>query len=356
MVDDAIITRAREIGADLLVVGTHARKGAARFFIGSVAERTVRHAPVPTVVVPPSYEGALARASRPDRPLRVTAGVDASPASAAALEWLRALGRVTACDVRLVHLYRPSREHERLGLDPPDPFEADPEVVAVLSRDLGARVREHLGRSDVPLRVRPTWGAEEAPLAWEAESDDADLLVIGNSQRRHSVTLGTTRGSRVPVVCVPAVPTVEAAPRLEPVRAVLVTTDFSQTGDAAVAQAYRLVARGGGDVTLVHVAEPGKPGLGLDEDRREEIETCLLGLVPEAVDAHAVRTRAFVAVDSSPGEAILKAIHRFDPDVVVMSSHGRSGVGRAVHGSVTEHVVRASAKPVLVVPAPGRQP
>jgi nucleotide-binding universal stress UspA family protein len=35
-----------------------------------------------------------------------------------------------------------------------------------------------------------------------------------------------------------------------------------------------------------------------------------------------------------------------------MASHGRSGVTRALHGSVTEHVARRSTKPLLVVPAP----
>jgi nucleotide-binding universal stress UspA family protein len=69
------------------------------------------------------------------------------------------------------------------------------------------------------------------------------------------------------------------------------------------------------------------------------------------VVAHAIHSRAFVAAEASPGEAIVKAIRRFDPDVVVMASHGHTGLRRAVHGSVTEHVVRASPKPVLVVPA-----
>ena len=38
-------------------------------------------------------------------------------------------------------------------------------------------------------------------------------------------------------------------------------------------------------------------------------------------------------------------------DLVIMSSHGRSGIARALLGSVTEHVLRHCEKPVLVVPA-----
>jgi len=348
LVDDGIAKRARELGAELLVIGTHAREGAARFFLGSVAERTVRASSCPVVVVPPSAGGHLAGGEPLAGALRIVAGIDASPASDAALAWLRAVEQRARFDLRLVHVYWPPREHERLGLGLPDPFERDPEVVSVLARELEAHVRTHLGRQDVPLRVRPTWGAEENPLAWEAETDDADLLVVGTSQGHHSTAIGVLRGARLPVVCVPRRPPETARHRLEPVRTVLVTTDFSPLADAAIPEAYRLLLRGGGTVVLAHVAQPGP--LGLEEERREEIETCLLGLVPRGVDAHSIHTRTLVVADAAPGEAIVKAVRRVGPDLVVMASHGRGGLGRVLHGSVAEHVMRASPKPVLVVP------
>jgi nucleotide-binding universal stress UspA family protein len=354
LVDDGIIDRAREIGAELIVVGTHAREGAARLFLGSVAERTVRGAPCPVVVVPPSARGRLVSGEPPAGVLRILAGIDASPASDAALSWLRGVGERASCDVRLVHLFWPVREHERLGLGRPDPFEADPEAIAVLTRELEPHVRSHLGREDVPLRVRPSWGGEENPLAWEAETDEADLLVVGTSQGPSSTAIATLRGAHLPVVCVPKRAFEATRHRLAPVRTVLVTTDFSPLGDAAVAEGYRLLLRGGGNVVLAHVAEPGF--VGIDEDRREEIETCLLSLVPRGVDSHAIHTRTLVAADAQPADAILKIIRRIGPDVVVMASHGRSGINRALHGSVAEHVLRASPRPVLVVPAAAAEP
>lgn len=42
------------------------------------------------------------------------------------------------------------------------------------------------------------------------------------------------------------------------------------------------------------------------------------------------------------------------PDLLIMSSHGRSGISRALLGSVTEHVMRHCGRPVLVVPAKPR--
>jgi nucleotide-binding universal stress UspA family protein len=49
--------------------------------------------------------------------------------------------------------------------------------------------------------------------------------------------------------------------------------------------------------------------------------------------------------------SIVTYIVESQPDLVVMSSHGRSGISRALLGSVTEHVLRHCKRPVLVVPA-----
>jgi len=49
--DEAIIEAAKERSADLIVMGTHGRRGAARFFLGSVAARVVSTAPCPVMTV-----------------------------------------------------------------------------------------------------------------------------------------------------------------------------------------------------------------------------------------------------------------------------------------------------------------
>ncbi len=48
---DAVCETAEEIGADLIVMGTHGRTGLAHVFLGSVAERTLRRAPCPVLTV-----------------------------------------------------------------------------------------------------------------------------------------------------------------------------------------------------------------------------------------------------------------------------------------------------------------
>ena len=49
--DEAIVEAARQIGADLLILGTHGRTGAARLFLGSVASRVIATASCPVLTV-----------------------------------------------------------------------------------------------------------------------------------------------------------------------------------------------------------------------------------------------------------------------------------------------------------------
>jgi nucleotide-binding universal stress UspA family protein len=53
---DAIVTQAKETGADLIVMGTHGRTGLRRLLVGSVSEAVTRLAPVPVIVVPESWK------------------------------------------------------------------------------------------------------------------------------------------------------------------------------------------------------------------------------------------------------------------------------------------------------------
>jgi nucleotide-binding universal stress UspA family protein len=53
LLPEPVVEVARELGADLVVAGTHARKGAARLWHGSVAEELQRHSPVPFLAVVP---------------------------------------------------------------------------------------------------------------------------------------------------------------------------------------------------------------------------------------------------------------------------------------------------------------
>lgn len=62
-VSDAILQSARDLNADLIVMGTHGRTGIAHVFLGSVAERTLRRAPCPVLTVRAPETGSSADSS-----------------------------------------------------------------------------------------------------------------------------------------------------------------------------------------------------------------------------------------------------------------------------------------------------
>lgn len=124
--------------------------------------------------------------------------------------------------------------------------------------------------------------------------------------------------------------------------------------DRAIAHAVTLARVSGGTVhvlsaadTAVTDAEEAHAGAFADriesaaEERIEEISDGLetSGVV---VERHAER--------GTPEDVILAAIDEYDVDVVVMPTHNREGLSRALLGSVTERVVRRSPVPVLSIP------
>ena len=114
-VKDDIVRHARAVGASLLVLGTHSRKGAARFFL-AFAEHAIRTAPCPVLVIPPATQERPVTARRAPLSSSWWASTFRRPATP------RSPGcggsANASCNVRLLHLYSPAREHPRLGFDP----------------------------------------------------------------------------------------------------------------------------------------------------------------------------------------------------------------------------------------------
>jgi nucleotide-binding universal stress UspA family protein len=203
---------AHAIGAGLISMGSHRRRGLERLLLGSVAHRTLLAADRPVLVArgvepPPAFrEWAAGR-----RPLRVTLAVDGSPASGAAAEWVGRLGQAGDVQVRLVHVFSPFLEAVRLGLQ--QRAESSPaEIEALLEGELRAFLGPFLDVRTMPFIGRASTLSAGEALATEADPSATDLLVVGTSQRRglRRLWLGSTaelavRRARVPVVCVPAV-------------------------------------------------------------------------------------------------------------------------------------------------------
>jgi nucleotide-binding universal stress UspA family protein len=152
-------------------------------------------------------------------------------------------------------------------------------------------------------------------------------------------------------------------------RKLLVITDFSPLGNAAVPYAYAVLAECGGTVILCHVTEvhgPPNPlyahyspwGSLSGEERTELRQTLLSSL--EALVPEQVRQEGIVATEvrvvETPllvYEAICQEAAELDVDLIVMASHGHSGMARLLLGSVAEQTLRLVDRPVLVVRSRG---
>jgi nucleotide-binding universal stress UspA family protein len=141
---------------------------------------------------------------------------------------------------------------------------------------------------------------------------------------------------------------------------ILVPTDFGRAAEAALDYAIALATPLRARVVLLHAFEI--PSLGFPDAAfgataelgRRILEGARAGLD----DLLSARKDAPVAIHAcieqdEPCRAIANVARREEADLVVMGTHGRSGLPRALLGSVAETVVRTSTIPVLTVHAPG---
>jgi nucleotide-binding universal stress UspA family protein len=89
--------------------------------------------------------------------------------------------------------------------------------------------------------------------------------------------------------------------------------------------------------------------------KKEKQAQRYLGRIAKALEAKGIKARTEVLL-GNPAEEIASLAEHKGTDIIVMSSHGRSGPSRWAYGSVTDKVFRASCVPVLVVRAPGCTP
>jgi len=77
-----------------------------------------------------------------------------------------------------------------------------------------------------------------------------------------------------------------------------------------------------------------------------------LNKVAKGMEAKGIKVRTEVLL-WPPAQAIVGYAEQSGADIIVMSSHGRSGPSRWTHGSIADNIFRASCIPVLMVKAPG---
>jgi nucleotide-binding universal stress UspA family protein len=128
------------------------------------------------------------------------------------------------------------------------------------------------------------------------------------------------------------------------IRKIVYPTDFSSYSNQAYFHAVALAENHGASLTIVYVYNAASAG---DEDRaywRDQLEQI------RPVDPHIEVRHVFLEGD--PATEIVRFARDDGTDLIVMGTHGRTGLERLLMGSVAEKVMRAATCSVLVVKLP----
>jgi nucleotide-binding universal stress UspA family protein len=136
---------------------------------------------------------------------------------------------------------------------------------------------------------------------------------------------------------------------------ILVATDFSDGSQQALEHALRIAEKFGSELTLVHSWEAPSYSYATDLYLPVDVIASIEGAAAARLGQATTELKArFPGAKSllrtgSPWEQVLSAASEVKADLIVMGTHGRRGLGRALLGSVAEKVVRMSRVPVLTV-------
>ncbi len=140
---------------------------------------------------------------------------------------------------------------------------------------------------------------------------------------------------------------------------ILCPIDFSENSLEALRYAAHTALKENATVYLIHIVdsrvydyggpiyEPVMPAMKpvIDQASKDQLRDKLLEKVPKEIEGRVETVVSF----GVPFVEIIKAARDYDIDLIIMGTHGRSGISHMLIGSVAEKVVRKAPCPVLTV-------
>ncbi len=295
---------------------------------------------------------------------QILCATDLSPASEPAWEEAQLLARILGAELVLLHVLPPF-PIPRESYFPPHLY---PELAEGAEREARASLDgwlAKLGDPTVKARSRLVEGSAAPRILDVVREEGSDLVVVGTHGRSGlgRVVLGSV-ADRVLRLATGPVVTVRADRRRGSrgaIRRICYATDFSPTARAAWRWVVTLAHAAAADVDLVHVAlgplpdrhlaaqRIGEMARFLEDQARAEAERFLEG-------SELARERVQVRIGNGvEADQIVHWAEERDADLIVMGTHGWSGLARWMLGSVSQRVIQTAPCPVLTM-GPASQP
>ncbi len=267
---------------------------------------------------------------------RILLATDLEPHSDRAMERAVQLARQHCAILTALYAIRAGKERKPLDNLPPHHIEAE----------MARHLEKIPGAADLPLVVVASGGPVGAAMARYADLWSADLLVAGRAQPADGLGLTSTVEKigvigRVPLLAVVDKP-------FAPYASALVPVDFSDLSRPALGAAMALVP--GGAIKLLHVYDAPVPASAAGA---ESSEGSFAGDFARLTDGLPVDGRPIATAIRLGGPVegiILESRMSPRPDLIVMGSAGRHGLGRALFGSIAHDVLEHMPCDVLIVP------
>ncbi len=151
-------------------------------------------------------------------------------------------------------------------------------------------------------------------------------------------------------------PVIDMVPSYLRLKRILVPVDFSEFSKKAVRYAVRFAEQFGASLILVHVVDPVRyPESVIIPPAMEEANQARVRQARKALGAFARKvlpvtvTSETVPLLGVPFEEIVKAAKTMEADLIVIGTHGHTGLKHLLLGSTAERVVRLAPCPVLTV-------
>jgi nucleotide-binding universal stress UspA family protein len=285
---------------------------------------------------------------------RIIVGHDLGGSGEVALRSAGVLANRYGAALRLVHVVEPLDAYQRLSHPLTSPY-----TLEEIAQKTGVRLQTlvaspELARLQVEYEVRrgkPFVELIIAGRAWQAH-----LIVVGGASQTEEPFLGSTSERIVRKALVPVM--VAKKPLSSDAKTFLVPTDFSSCARKAAEEAIMLAKSFSGRIVFFHVldlyasntiayAQEWGVSVPMPPPSPEEIEpeweAFLSGLPLEKLDWEKC---------TGEGQAATAIVHQakhMKADMIVIGTHGRSGLPHMLLGSVAEKVVRTASCPVLTI-------